>query len=152
MSYLSYRFKVLVNRLRSRFKVLTDQLRQKIAANRGSASYWSTYMVAHDDFADRESSLEHLLWRNDQYPGYIELMPVNESNDLTVVDYGCGPGNDLVGFSEFSNLKKLIGIDVSKSALKVSERSKVNQGNIEDILSPRLELLVERVEELERQT
>ena len=37
-------------------------------------------------------------------------------------------------------------------ALKVSERSKVNQGNIEDILSPRLELLVERVEELERQT
>ena len=37
-------------------------------------------------------------------------------------------------------------------ALKVSERSKVNQGNIENILSPRLELLVERVEELERQT
>ena len=36
--------------------------------------------------------------------------------------------------------------------LKVSERSKVNQGNIENILSPRLELLVERVEELERQT
>ena len=37
-------------------------------------------------------------------------------------------------------------------ALKVSERSKVNQGNIENILSHRLELLVERGEELERQT
>ena len=37
-------------------------------------------------------------------------------------------------------------------ALKVSERSKVNQGNIEDVLTPRIELLVERVEELERQT
>ena len=37
-------------------------------------------------------------------------------------------------------------------ALKVSERSKVNQGNIEDVLTPRVELLVERVEELERQT
>ena len=116
------------------FKVLADRFREKYAANRGSASYWSTYLVAHDNFVNREASLEHFLWRNDQYPGYIDLMPVNESNDLIVVDYGCGPGNDLVGFNEFSNPKNLIGIDVSKTALKVSERRLVLHEQVLDLI------------------
>ena len=51
--------------------------------------------------------------RNSIYPGYIELMPVNQADGLVVLDYGCGPGNDLVGFGHFSNPKKLIGADVS---------------------------------------
>jgi hypothetical protein len=38
------------------------------------------------------------------------------------MDYGCGPGNDLVGFVEFSKPLRLIGADVSLTALKVAER------------------------------
>ena len=30
-------------------------------------------------------------------------MPVNQADGLVVLDYGCGPGNDLVGFGHFSN-------------------------------------------------
>ena len=59
-------------------------------------------------------------------------MPVDEADDLVVVDYGCGPGNDLVGFSEFSKTKKLIGVDVSKTALKVAEtRLKLHHKKVE---------------------
>lgn len=90
------------------------------APKRGSASYWTKHMVDNKPFADVESSLRHFRWRNAQYPGYIELMPVNGHDDKVIVDYGCGPGNDLMGFSVFSSPKKLIGMDVSKSALGVA--------------------------------
>jgi ubiquinone/menaquinone biosynthesis C-methylase UbiE len=79
-------------------------------------------MVPTDDWPDAISSREHFLWRNSQYPGYIELMPVNGACGKIVVDYGCGPGNDLVGFSEFSRPAKLYGIDVSLTALKTSKK------------------------------
>lgn len=45
-------------------------------------------------------------------------MPVSGANGLTVLDFGCGPGHDLVGFSEFSRPSKLIGVDVSSPALE----------------------------------
>lgn len=91
-------------------------------------------MVARDDWPDAEASMEHFLWRNAQYPGYIELMPVNGADGLVVVDYGCGPGNDLVGFSEFSKTSKLIGIDVSPTALTASQRRLVLHGKTADLI------------------
>ncbi len=39
-----------------------------------------------------------------------------------ILDYGCGPGNDLVGYGVYSNAKKLIGIDVSEKALELARR------------------------------
>ena len=79
-------------------------------------------MVPTDDWPDAKSSKEHFLWRNAQYPGYIELMPVKGADGKVVVDYGCGPGNDLVGFTEFSKPARLIGIDVSTTALATSKK------------------------------
>ena len=79
-------------------------------------------MVDHKEFNDVNESLEHFEWRNSLYPGYIDLMPVNMANNLIVLDYGCGPGNDLVGFSHFSKPKELIGADVSGPALKVAKK------------------------------
>ena len=59
-------------------------------------------------------------------------MPVNCANDLVVLDYGCGPGNDLVGFSEFSKTAKLIGADVSSTALVAAKkRCELHKKNIE---------------------
>jgi SAM-dependent methyltransferase len=37
-----------------------------------------------------------------------------------VLDYGCGPGNDTVGFLLFSQAEKVIGIDVSEKALTLA--------------------------------
>lgn len=34
-----------------------------------------------------------------------------------MLDYGCGPGNDLVGFGVYSKPARLIGMDVSVSSL-----------------------------------
>lgn len=98
------------------------RIREGIASRRGSAAYWTTHMVANETFADATASLEHYLWRNAQYPGYIDLMPVNNADNLVVLDYGCGPGNDLIGFCEYSKLKKLYGVDVSSTALRASEQ------------------------------
>lgn len=85
-------------------------------------TYWSIHRVNSRIFKSRKESLNHFEWRNSQYPGYIELMPVNIFDNKTVLDYGCGPGNDLVGFSEFSNVKELIGADVSKPSLEIAKK------------------------------
>ncbi|HEU4940057.1 MAG TPA: class I SAM-dependent methyltransferase, partial [Candidatus Eisenbacteria bacterium] len=38
-----------------------------------------------------------------------------------VLDYGCGPGHDLVGFVEYSRPARLIGMDVSPASLREAE-------------------------------
>jgi ubiquinone/menaquinone biosynthesis C-methylase UbiE len=123
MNYLIFEFKRTLGRIRA-----------KLAARGGSASYWTSHMVPTDDWADAKSSKEHFLWRNAQYPGYIELMPVSGANGLVVVDYGCGPGNDLVGFTEFSSPAKLIGVDVSAAALATSKKRLALHGKSVDLL------------------
>ncbi|HEX2544593.1 MAG TPA: class I SAM-dependent methyltransferase [Ramlibacter sp.] len=82
------------------------------------ADYWTDHNVTlHKTFASREESLEYFHWRCDQYPGYLDLMPVSGVDGLEVLDYGCGPGHDLVGFVEYSRPKRVAGVDVSRSSL-----------------------------------
>src|SRR6185437_7824589 len=82
------------------------------------ASYWTDHNVtAHHRFATAADSLNYFHWRNDQYFGYIDLMPVAGQDGKVVVDFGCGPGHDLVGFGAYSKPSRLIGIDVSPSSL-----------------------------------
>ena len=78
-------------------------------------------MVDHKEFISKSESLDHFEWRNSLYPGYIDLMPVNLADNKIVLDYGCGPGNDLVGFSNYSSVRELIGVDVSEPALNVAK-------------------------------
>jgi ubiquinone/menaquinone biosynthesis C-methylase UbiE len=82
------------------------------------AGYWTDYNVTlHQDFRSIEESLAYLRWRNDQYFGYAALMPVNNQDGRVVLDFGCGPGHDVVGFSTESRPARLIAIDVSGSSL-----------------------------------
>ncbi len=104
-------------------------LRNWLASQGGSASYWSSYMVVTEDFQSRESSLAYFHWRNDQYLDYINLMPVDGQDDKVVLDYGCGPGNDLVGFVEYSKPRKLIAVDVSKTALDSAQKRLLLHGH-----------------------
>jgi SAM-dependent methyltransferase len=45
-------------------------------------------------------------------------MPVCGHDNEVVLDYGCGPGHDLVGFGVYSKPKQLIGMDVSVTSLE----------------------------------
>lgn len=82
------------------------------------ADYWTRHNVTlHRRFSTAEESLSYLAWRNDQYFGYSEKMPVTGQDDKVVLDYGCGPGHDLVGFGAYSRPARLIGCDVSSSSL-----------------------------------
>lgn len=83
-----------------------------------SAQYWTRHNVSeHRKFATAQQSLDYFEWRNSQYIGYIDLMPVNGGSGKAVLDFGCGPGNDLVGFALKSKPARLVGADVSSSSL-----------------------------------
>lgn len=87
-----------------------------------SAQYWTRHNVTeHRRFTNAQASVEYFNWRNSQYPGSIELLPVDQASGKVVLDYGCGPGNDLVGFSLHSKPKRLIGVDVSTSSIAESK-------------------------------
>ena len=82
------------------------------------ASYWTAHNVSsHRRFSSTEESLEYLKWRNEQYLGYLDLMPLKGHDSKVILDFGCGPGHDLVGFGVYSKPSLLIGVDVSASSL-----------------------------------
>jgi ubiquinone/menaquinone biosynthesis C-methylase UbiE len=86
-------------------------------------SYWENFTVYALPFQSAQESLEYLEWRFEQYPLFREFMQLYGQHDGQVVlDYGCGPGNDLVGFLVHTSAKKVIGIDISAKALEVATR------------------------------
>jgi ubiquinone/menaquinone biosynthesis C-methylase UbiE len=90
-------------------------------SNGSSQAYWTeTNVTQHRRFASAEESLRYLEWRNAQYPGYLERMPLSGHDGKVVLDYGCGPGNDVVGFGAYSRPARLIGMDVSPTSLEES--------------------------------
>jgi len=84
-----------------------------------SAEFWTRYNVTgHRTFASAAESLAHFEWRSDQYIDYLRLMPVSGQDGRVVLDFGCGPGHDLVGFATASRPARLIGVDVSAPSLE----------------------------------
>src|SRR5215475_4593523 len=80
--------------------------------------YWGEHTVNSVPFKTADESLKYLQWRSEQYPAFHEFMQLyGNHDDQVVLDYGCGPGNDLVGFLVYTNAKEVIGIDVSEKAL-----------------------------------
>lgn len=94
--------------------------KELIATDRkySSEEYWTEVNVTgHRIFNSREESLNFLEWRNLQYLGYEDYMPTHGHDGKVVLDYGCGPGHDLVGFVERSRPARLIAMDVSPTSL-----------------------------------
>ena len=72
-------------------------------------------------FASAQASEEYLEWRFTQYPLFREFTDLWGDHDGEVVlDYGCGPGNDLTGFALYTQARRVIGIDVSIKALTLA--------------------------------
>lgn len=100
--------------------------------------YWSRHTVRSQVFVSAEESLDYLEHRFDLYPLFRELMGLwGDHSGETVLDYGCGPGNDLVGFTVYARPAHVIGVDVSQKALRLAAKRLEQHG----IGSDRVELI-----------
>lgn len=81
-------------------------------------SYWTGHTVNSVPFPTSAASLAYLAWRSNIYPLAPDLLNLwGDHHDDVVLDYGCGPGDDLVGFLVLGKAKRVIGMDVSSTAL-----------------------------------
>lgn len=84
-------------------------------------NYWGQHTVNSKPFKSARESEDYLTWRASVYPKFKELMKLYGEHDGEVIlDYGCGPGNDVVGFAIYTGAKRVIGIDVSPKALALA--------------------------------
>jgi ubiquinone/menaquinone biosynthesis C-methylase UbiE len=85
--------------------------------------YWTDHTVRVESFATAEDSEAHLEWRFSQYPLFRELSGLwGDHRGETVLDYGCGPGNDVVGLLLHSGAAKVIGLDVSPTSIRLAAK------------------------------
>lgn len=98
-----------------------------------ATDYWSRWMVLTDpQWKSQAESIGSFHARVSQYPGYLDLMPVEGYDDLCILDYGCGPGHDLAGFAEYSSARRIVGVDVSQRAVdSARERLSLHERQVE---------------------
>lgn len=101
-----------------------------------SQDFWNYNIVdsPKKGFKSVKDSLSHLEWRNNQYIDSTKYIQMDNLNNKTVLDYGCGPGNDLVNISILSKPKKLLATDVSQEAiLRARQRTKLHNLDVDFI-------------------
>ncbi len=119
--------------IRTRARQIARQLVVKAMPPRGTApvvvvkddagrtvvdDYWGEHTLHQAPFLSAKESERYLLKRNSEYPLFPELMDLyGDHSGETILDYGCGPGDDVTGFLLWSKARKVIGIDVSAKAL-----------------------------------
>jgi ubiquinone/menaquinone biosynthesis C-methylase UbiE len=97
------------------------RLRESLRRQSPVERYWTRHTVNSTRFETTKASLEQLEWRFEQYPLFREFMDLwGNHADETILDYGCGPGNDMVGFLLFSGARRVVGADVSRRALDLA--------------------------------
>jgi SAM-dependent methyltransferase len=100
--------------------------------------YWAGHTVRAERFRTKRASERNLEWRFEQYPLFREFSGLwGEHDGEAILDYGCGPGNDLVGFALYTGARRIVGFDVSPRALELARDRLALHG----IDSERLELL-----------
>lgn len=86
------------------------------------SEYWTGHTVHDDWFISAEESLKYREWIFSVYPYYRVFADMDRKHSgETILDYGCGPGNDLTWYSQKTNPERIIGIDVSRPALENSQ-------------------------------
>jgi ubiquinone/menaquinone biosynthesis C-methylase UbiE len=96
---------------------------RSLAARRGTPveRFWSRHTVKWIPFENEAESARYLEWRFEQYPLFRELMDLWGSHDgETILDYGCGPGNDVTGFLCETGAGCVVATDVSQKALRLT--------------------------------
>lgn len=86
-------------------------------------AYWAEHTVHSTPFRSARASLRYLRRRAQEYPLFKPLMGLyGDHRHETVLDYGCGPGNDLVGFLVHGRANRVIGMDISRKALELARQ------------------------------
>jgi ubiquinone/menaquinone biosynthesis C-methylase UbiE len=81
-------------------------------------AYWTRHTVNSKPFESAEESERYLEWRFEQYPLFREFMDLwGDHRGETVLDFGCGPGDDTVGLLLHSGAAKVVSVDISRTAL-----------------------------------
>jgi SAM-dependent methyltransferase len=97
------------------------EIRSVDAAHNTVDDYWTGHLVNSAPFITARQSARYLEWRFAEYPLFRELSGLYGSHDgETVLDYGCGPGNDVTGFAIHTGAQRIVGVDVSPSALALT--------------------------------
>ena len=110
-----------------------------------SENYWNHNIVDTpiNGFKNINDSIQHLKWRNIQYLNSTKIVNLNKYNNKVVLDFGCGPGNDLVNVCLNSKPKKLLAFDVSKKAISLArKRVKLHNFKIDFIEGPEKKLKI----------
>ncbi|HEY3921237.1 MAG TPA: class I SAM-dependent methyltransferase [Gaiellaceae bacterium] len=106
--------------LRRRVSAISSLVRSAVGATEVER-YWTGHTVNSTPFGSAAESEEYLQWRFDEYPLFREKMALWGDHDGDVIlDYGCGPGNDLVGFLLYTACSRVVGADVSPKSLELA--------------------------------
>ncbi|WP_332445138.1 class I SAM-dependent methyltransferase [Wolinella succinogenes] len=108
--------------------------KMKEIASKGVAGYWSAHMIASNNFETAEESLKFFEHCNDLYVDYRKYISVSGLDGKVVLDYGCGPGNEMTGILTRSTPKRLIGADVSAPAIERAKKRIALHGKTAEFL------------------
>jgi SAM-dependent methyltransferase len=104
----------------ARSRLRGDQSARSVARNEVDA-FWTRHTVNDAPFVTARQSARYLQTRFAEYPLFREFSGLYGRHDgETVLDYGCGPGNDLVGFALHSHARRVVGVDISDTALQLA--------------------------------
>ncbi len=96
---------------------------QKLLRRTKVDRYWGKHLVMSEDLKTAQESLDYLEWRFEEYPLFREFSGLwGEHDGEVILDYGCGPGNDVTGFLVHTDAAKVIGVDVSSAALAAARK------------------------------
>ena len=94
--------------------------------NAGSTSveeYWGEHTINACPFFTAKASLEYIDTLDKLYPLYYKYCGLYENKSGKIhLEYGCGPGNDVLGWMLYGKPKRLIAMDISRKALEMARR------------------------------
>ena len=89
-----------------------------------SEKYWNQNLVDTplSGFKNINESIDHLKWRNIQYINSINILNLKQYDNKVILDFGCGPGNDIVNICSNSKPKKNASIRCFKKSNFISSK------------------------------
>jgi SAM-dependent methyltransferase len=114
------------------------EIRETTADHNRVDDYWTGHTVNSAPFLTARQSSRYLDWRFGEYPLFREFSGLYGDHDgEAILDYGCGPGNDVIGFATRTGARRVVGADVSPSALTLTR----HRAALHDLGPDRVELV-----------